>query len=664
MTTAIGHSRRRRPLALAPWALSRPSVLAILLTLLSLGAYAQAGRTLSVQIADIRAHDYTLTSTGPGAYSWEKNLEVEVFSVEGARLFQNIAEYFDDASEVTDMEAEVWSKGEKKPEVLKKRDRRDYASTDMMTIASDGRFATMTLPLPTAYPAVIKTRTVSKVRESVGMPTTHFAYPTGVTVQRASLTIAGDRQHVLTKVIDPDSQLAITESGGVIEYTIAGGGLSAKREDFSPAAHRVGPAVLLAPRVATLGGLKGDFSDWNGMGVWTTELLADRSTLPPDAIAEVRELVRDISNPRARVERVYAYMQSRTHYISIQLGIGGFKPMDPASVHTLGYGDCKALSNYTRLLLDAVDIPSNYCIVGAGGTHEIFLPEFASASQANHAILGVPLAKDTMWLECTDQTNPADYASADWTAGRYVLWVDDKGGELVRTHGAQATDNPVSSFTTIDLSGDKDAIFTRRSTYRGTQLDLPVAMRTADAADRRRYAQADLALTLEGLDPQVSIETTPYGPVGTIQEAGRLQGYRQLVGKRLVVPTFGYLPGLPAPRDTVRRRSPVALTEGYVRVDTLRLVLPKGAQLSSPSPVSLSGPQGSYQLSVVAAYTSREDLVASGTISPVLTLERRLTVNAGIYPAESAGEIARFAAAVKRADAGYTVAMLEGEVKH
>ncbi len=651
----------------SPYGLLRPFVPKVTLALLvavaaATGAGAQTAGGTTPHLADVRSHHYVVTFTGPGAFTWEETLEVEVYGVDGARMYQTISEYYSDASAVDVMEAEVWSAGEKKPESLKKRDRRDYAPTDMTTVASDARVATMTLPLPRAYPAVIKTRTLRIVKESVGLPPVTFAYPAGVTVRAASLKLAGDRQSVLTKVIDPQGLLETSDADGVTEYSVGQVGLSAKREDYAPSPYRTGPTVWLTPRTATLGGVKGDFANWDGMGAWTAELLSDRSALPPEAIAEVRALVTGISDVRTRVERVYAYMQSRTHYVSIQLGIGGFKPMDPASVHQLGYGDCKALSNYTRLLLGAVDIPANYCIVGAADS-EIFLPEFASVTQANHAILAVPLARDTMWLECTSQTDPADYASAAWTAGRYVLWVGADGGQLVRTRGAQASDNSVSSFTTIDLTDGKDALFTRRSTYRGTQLDLPVFLRTATAADRRRAAQSQLALTLEGLDPQVTIQSTADGPVGTVRDMGQLRGYRQTVGKRLVMPTFGYLPDLAAPRDTVRRQRPVSLTEGYVRVDTLQLVLPKGAQTSSPNPVSLSGPQGSYRLSAVAVDPSREELVASGTISPILTLERRLTINAGTYPAEDAGKIARFAAAVKRADAGYTVAVLDGTVE-
>ncbi len=55
-------------------------------------------------------------------------------------------------------------------------------------------------------------------------------------------------------------------------------------------------------------------------------------------------------------------MQDKTRYISVQIGIGGWKPMLADDVNKLGYGDCKGLTNYTKALLEAVDVPSYYTL--------------------------------------------------------------------------------------------------------------------------------------------------------------------------------------------------------------------------------------------------------------------------------------------------------------
>ncbi len=75
----------------------------------------------------------------------------------------------------------------------------------------------------------------------------------------------------------------------------------------------------------------------------------------------------------------------------MQLGIGGYKPIAAEKVFSVNYGDCKALSNYMKAMLEVAGIKSNLVVIGNG------MPSlnrnFASVNQANHMILCVPLEK-------------------------------------------------------------------------------------------------------------------------------------------------------------------------------------------------------------------------------------------------------------------------------
>ena len=58
-------------------------------------------------------------------------------------------------------------------------------------------------------------------------------------------------------------------------------------------------------------------------------------------------------------------------------------------VDRLGYGDCKALSNYTRVLLDKVGVKSFYTVIYGDSNRKDVDKDFVSY-QGNHAILTIP----------------------------------------------------------------------------------------------------------------------------------------------------------------------------------------------------------------------------------------------------------------------------------
>jgi len=106
-------------------------------------------------------------------------------------------------------------------------------------------------------------------------------------------------------------------------------------------------------------------------------------------------------------------MQAKTHYISVQLGIGGIQPFLASDVDKQNYGDCKALVNYTQALLKAVDIDSYYCIVQSGRAYKVDLLKDFPSMQGNHIILCLPFKNDTTWADCTQPNHPF------WLFGRF-----------------------------------------------------------------------------------------------------------------------------------------------------------------------------------------------------------------------------------------------------
>jgi hypothetical protein len=136
-------------------------------------------------------------------------------------------------------------------------------------------------------------------------------------------------------------------------------------------------------------------------------------------------------------------------------------------VDELGYGDCKALSNYTQSLLKAIDIPSNYTWVQAGTNPSPIFPDFP-VDVFNHIILCVPNGQDSIWLECTSQTNPFGYQGT-FTGDRDVLMITDDGAEIVHTTVYSKEDNTQRTHADVQVLDDGSAEADISIEYRGTQ---------------------------------------------------------------------------------------------------------------------------------------------------------------------------------------------------
>ena len=600
---------------------------------------ARAAAPAPERAATVERHAYRLVATGPGAYELEETLAVTVYTPAAAKYFGEAVVYAGATDKVLRLDGELLEPGARRPTVARPRHRSVTAAYDGAALAHDGEVHRLRMPLPTAYPARYRITSAVRVREAVALPVIGFRYPPWAEVTAAELRIGGAAAEVRYRVVDGAGAISeTTDASGERVFRVRDRPPRA-REDFAAAAAVAGPCVLLAPRRGRLEGYEGDFTTWAGIGAWTAELLAERSALPPEATAEVRALVAGIVDPLERVRRVYAYVQARTHYVSIQLGIGGFQPVAPADVHRYGYGDCKALTNHTRLLLAAVGLESYYCLIGVGD-REIRHPDFASLNQANHALLAVPVAADTLWLECTSQQTPANFLGAS-AAGRLALLIDGGTGVLVRAGDARAEDHRRARVTELRLAPDGTAAFRRETRLEGASAAAPIYLRLASPEERRERCRRDwVAVGVEFDDVRAGVAYEGTSAVGHLTEVGRLRQCGRALGRRLVLPVAGHLPPPIAPADTASRSTDVTLVDDYVLADTLRYTLPEGyAARELPPTTTLEGPQGAYRVSARGLDGGR-----------VVEVTRALTLRGGTYPAAAAPALARFAAAVSRAD--------------
>jgi hypothetical protein len=370
-----------------------------------------------------------------------------------------------------------------------------------------------------------------------------------------------------------------------------------EKEPFSPDIEQLSPAVFLAPGDFEIAGWKGSTDTWVNYGNFISDLNKDRNILPPDVTAKVMEIASQNHDTMELIKKLYSMMQEKTRYVSVQIGIGGWQPIEALEVEEKSYGDCKALSNYMKSLLDAAGVKSHYALIMAGEDAPEVLYDFPS-NQFNHAIICVPRGSDTIWLECTSQSIPFNYLGS-FTDDRYALLITEEGGKLARTRKYGEEENRLlrKAVVTIDNTGNgKASLKTNHSSYFYDQM-VPVLM--SDLEDQKRSLSE--SIPVPGMTLINFIINQPDKTLPVIYEEVDLaiKGYASVMSDRIILPLnlMNRVPKLPALNS--ERSSEVILRREKVMIDTVVYKLPAGYIVSSTiTPVNIDSPFGTYATTI------------------------------------------------------------------
>lgn len=227
-----------------------------------------------------------------------------------------------------------------------------------------------------------------------------------------------------------------------------------KNEIFSPPIKEISPIIYIVPTDFYYG-VKGNTENWQNFGDWQYNLNIGLNDLPETEKLNVDKIVNDVYDKREIVKKLYNYLQDNTRYINVSIKTGGVRPYPASYVAANRYGDCKALSNYMKTILEYKNIPSFYTIISGGENESKIIPEIA-CPQFNHIILTVPLDKDTLWLDCTSKNNSFGYVGT-FIQNRQALMVDKNKSKLIDIPVLSSEAVLETSVTTINLLGDGSA---------------------------------------------------------------------------------------------------------------------------------------------------------------------------------------------------------------
>ncbi|MEP6713121.1 MAG: DUF3857 domain-containing protein [Ferruginibacter sp.] len=586
--------------------------------------------------AVMRFEELKIKIKSPGSAIVKHKYAITILNEAGEKHASYVNSY-DKLQSLYDISGHLYDAGGKEIKSAKKKDIADIGYNDPISIITDNRIREHDF-YHKIFPYTIEYEDEEELKGIFFLPEWRPVTGEKYAVQQSRFIVEFPLDYKLRiKQFNYAGQPVISTTGTTI-YTWQVTNIKALEfEEFQPPVSELTTCVFVAPSVFEIEGYTGNMESWKQLGSFIAKLNEGRDVLPDNIKQEIHQLTDGIKDKEEKVNILYNYLQKNTHYISIQLGLGGWQTFDATYVAKKGYGDCKALSNYMTSILKEAGINANYVLVKAGEGQKGLWEDFP-APYFNHAIMCVPSDKDTLWLECTSQTESPGFMGS-FTGDRKALMITKDGGVVVKTPSYKAADNlQVRKVDAVlDDQGNIVADVHTRST--GIQQELQHSL-IHDATQEQRTKYLNEALNL----PTYTVEKSEYketkGKIPVINEYLKVKApdYANITGKRLFIRPNLFNKSTTKLNIDKPRKFNIEYTNAFKDVDTVAIILPEGYSLEAlPSDLNLTNKFGSYSISFV---------VKGNTINLLRVYER----HEAVYPSTDYLELAKFYDEMFKAD--------------
>lgn len=538
-----------------------------------------------------RVDEAVLKILSPSKYKYQVHQVVTLLDENAEyHLFHNLS--FDKFIKIDEVKITVYNQEGKPVKSYNRKDfttRAAYSDNDLLT---DNKIMYLQTPAP-GYPCTVETSYEETFNSYINLPDWSFSSPeqsvelSRFTIQMPSTMDIRYRSRGIN--LPPVTSV----NGDSKQYYWEMRNLLAKKAEPRAYIHYAQfPAIELAPNEFSYDDYAGKQTTWADFGAWSHGLFKEAASFEEPRKAQIAALLQGAANQKEKVVRLYKYVQQNMRYVSIQLGIGGFKPFAVSFVDNKKYGDCKALANYMHNLLQVAGIPSWPALVNAGRTEEPADPNFP-ANVFNHVILCAVPDGDTTWLECTSNTSEVGKLGA-FTENRYALLLTDQGGKLVPTPKSKSTDNVFAVSSTIQLSDDGSGSSKTKFSLSGEYIqEFLSTIGEEKKDDQKRYLIEYLGF-LQPDDFEISFDKQV--PLASAQLNMSIEkipsftaGSKMFLSPRIYKIWSNELPA------TDKRITDFLLGTPFIKMDTTVYQLPDGYGVDNlPQPKKISFDYGSF----------------------------------------------------------------------
>lgn len=412
--------------------------------------------------AVFRVDETFLEIHSPSSYTEKVHQVISILNAEGSHHLQQDY-WFDKFNKIDGIEVKVYNNLGLEVQRYKKKDFNVVSYYDGISLVTDDKLMRLRVAAP-QYPCTIEIRYERTNTSYIDLPDQYLNnFNNGIEYFQYTVIVPsklGIRYRSVNMMLNPVTEV----KGDYVTYSWTAKEVAAKKiETGGYSTLSYAPRIEISPNAFEYDGYKGAMKNWMDFGKWCYTLYEEQPKFSDQRRAEINAIIKDAPNVRSKVALLYNYLQKNTRYVSIQLGIGGFKPFAAAFVDQNKYGDCKALTNYMRMLLETVGIKSYPALVNAGysaGSVDASFP----ANKFNHVILCVPNGNDSIWLECTSSNNEAGFLGS-FTENKNALLLKPGGGVVVSTPKSDYHSNTIVTASNIYLDAEGGAkVKTRIST--------------------------------------------------------------------------------------------------------------------------------------------------------------------------------------------------------
>lgn len=540
---------------------------------------------------------------------------------------------------VNDIEATVYDIVGREIKKIKRKDFKDQSAVGGSTMFSDSRYlyldyTPIQYPFTVVYKSELQTSTTAFIPQwypfsnyyvSVEKSILNVKYPENLGFKKMEYNFGN---FAIQKTIDTPTQLSYSTATIPVQ----------KMEDYTPEFGAIFPKVMMGLEQFHLEGVDGKAKTWKEFGEWySSQILSGTTALPEETKAKMRVLVGDEKDPLKKARLIYDYVQKKSRYVSIQVGIGGWKPMLATDVDRLGYGDCKALTNYTKALLAAVDVPSYNVILYGDTTKKNIETDFVSM-QGNHMILAIPNGNNYTWLECTSQDDPFGFQGS-FTDDRDVLVIKPEGGEIVHTDVYDDNSNSQISTGKYALSASGDLTGSIAIVSRGSQFVSKAILENSQPVERDSHYKGYWRNIQNLKIKSIAFNNDKAKVSFTENVEVTAANYGNLSGQKMMFAVNAFNQYLGSVKRIRNRKNPFEIHRGYLDTDEITIDLPVGFFIEfTPTKYELKNKFGAYVLEFIKKDNNS------------LIYKRSLFVRKGIYSAAEYDDYRLFMEQVSKND--------------